>query len=87
MKQKNDDMLIIMKPMQSYMSVAIGNHKHPILSGGDQLMCERQRGSKQYVMDGDTTEDRLYITEPVIEDWHALLKVHCIHCVYIVCID
>ena len=41
---KNDDMLIIMKTMQSYMSV--GNHKGPILlSGGDQLTCERPRAA------------------------------------------
>ena len=72
---KHNDMLAIMTTMQSY----LGEHRDGVLSGGDQLTCERQRGSKRHVMDGDTPKDRLDVLHPVIEDWHALqcfLKVH-----------
>lgn len=72
---KHEDMLVIMRTMQSY----LGEHNSEVLSGGDQLTCERQRGSKRHVMDGDTPQDRLDALHPVIEDWHALqsfLKVY-----------
>ena len=44
-----------------------------ILSGGDQLTCERQYCAQRHLMDGDTPRDRLQLFEPVCEDWHALM--------------
>ena len=66
---KHDDMKIIMQTIQKYM----GAYDGMVLSGGDQLTCERQRCSKFHVMDGNTPEDRLDKIEPVIEDWHTLM--------------
>ena len=60
----NADMLSIMKTQQRYLE----DHNSTVLSGGDQLTCERQRCAKTYVMDGDTQEDRLDLLEPVVED-------------------
>ena len=62
------DMISIMKVQQKYS----GDSDTTVLSGGDQLTCERQRGAKTHVMDGDTWRDRLDLLEPVVEDWHAL---------------
>ena len=61
----NGDMLAIMKTQQTF-------HNSTVLTGGDQLTCERQRCAKTHVMDGNTQEDRLDLLEPVVEDWHAL---------------
>lgn len=58
------DMISIMKTQQSY----LGDRDITVLSGGDQLTCERQRGAKAHVMDGDTRRDRLDLLEPVAED-------------------
>ena len=44
-----------------------------VLSGGDQLTCERQVGAQRHTMDGDTLADRLGLLEPVTEDWHCLV--------------
>ena len=44
-----------------------------VLSGGDQLTCERQVGAQGHSMDGDTVADRLGLLEPMIEDWHCLV--------------
>ena len=47
---KNSDMLEIMKTTQSY----LGDFSSTVLSGGDQLTCERQRCSQQHMMDSNT---------------------------------
>ena len=44
-----------------------------VLSGGDQLTCERQCCSQKHVMHGDTPKERLELVEPVIEGWHTLM--------------
>ena len=61
-------MLDIMKTMQSY----LGDYSGTVLSGGDQLTCERQRCSQQHMMDSNTRSERLELLEPQVEDWHAL---------------
>ena len=76
---KHDDMKAIMQTIQKYK----GAYSGAILSGGDQLTCERQRCSKFHVMDGDNPDDRFDHIEPVIEDWHTLMcylkvKHYCI---------
>ena len=66
------DMLDIMETMHGY----LGKDYHAdqcVLSGGDQLTCERQRASQRHVMCGNTRRERLEILEPVLEDWHALV--------------
>ena len=68
---KHDDMIELLKAMQKYKGQQIGT----VLSGDDQLTCERQRCSKFHVMDGNSPEDRLDQIESVIEDWHALMCV------------
>ena len=35
-----------------YAHAYLGKHRNGVLSGGDQLTCERQRGSKRHVMHG-----------------------------------
>ena len=76
---KHDDMKAIMQTIQKYK----GAYRCAILSGGDQLTCERQRCSKFHVMDGNNPDDRFDHTEPIIEDWHTLMcylkvKHYCI---------
>jgi len=68
----HSDMLDIMKVEQRYLgeNSPIGEK---VLSGGDQLTCKRQVGSKRHVMDGNTPKERLQVLEPVCEDWHALM--------------
>lgn len=68
---KNADMLDIMQSMQGYLGTNFPPNQK-VLSGGDQLTCERQRGAKRHVMDGNTTSDRLDEFEPQTEDWHAM---------------
>ena len=46
-----------------------------VLSGGDQMTCERERGAQRYVMDGDTPRERLELLEPQMEDWHCLVTL------------
>ena len=67
-EMKNSDMLDIMKTMQFY----LGDFSGIVLSGGDQLTCERQRCSQQHMMDSNTRAERLELLEPQVEDWHAL---------------
>ena len=50
------DMLDIMKAQQSYLGNEFNDR---VLSGGDQLTCERQRCAQLHVMDSDTKADRL----------------------------
>ena len=66
----NQDMHEIMRVLQSY----LGESFHgKVISGGDQVTCERQRGVQRHVMDSDTPSERLELLEPVVEDWHALM--------------
>jgi len=68
----HSDMLDIMKVEKRYLgeNSPIGEK---VLSGGDQLTCKRQVGSKRHVMDGNTPKEHLQVLEPVCEDWHALM--------------
>ena len=69
---KHSDMVDIMRIQQSY----LGNdfpETDKILSGGDQLTCERQSCARMHLLDGDTPRDRLQLIEPVCEDWHTLM--------------
>lgn len=76
------DMIDIMHCMQNYLGTEYPSEKK-VLSGGDQLTCERQVGAQRHTMDGDTVIDRLGLLEPVTEDWHCmvcLLSVRiCMH--------
>ena len=69
---KHKDMLDIMTTLQDYFG-----ENYPegqlVLSGGDQLMCERQVGARRHMMDGNTAKERLELLKPVIEDWHCLV--------------
>ena len=56
-----------------------------ILSGGDQLTCERQYCAQRHLMDGDTPRDRLQLFEPVCEDWHALMCLLTVSIITAVC--
>ena len=42
-----------------------------MLSGGDQVTCERQRCCQQNMMDADDPYDRLEFLEPQVEDCNA----------------
>lgn len=66
------DMIDIMHTMQKYLGEEYPCEQR-VLSGGDQLTCERQVGAQRHVMDGDTIRDRLGLLEPVTEDWHCLV--------------
>ena len=70
---KNADMLDIMQTMQGYLGDNFPLEQR-VLSGGDQLTCERQVGAKRHMMDGDTRKDRLDEFEIQTEDWHALMS-------------
>ena len=69
---KHADMVEIMKTMQEYLGEEFPQDKK-VLSGGDQLTCERQACAQRHLMDDDTPRDRLQLVEPVLEDWHALM--------------
>ena len=55
-------MIDIMKCMQGYLGDNYPDERK-VLSGGDQLMCERQVGAQRHTMDGDTVRDRLGLLE------------------------
>ena len=65
------DMVDIMEYMQDRLGEEFSTCK--VLSGGDQLTCERQANAQRHRMDGDSTRDRLQLLEPMCEDWHALM--------------
>ena len=65
---KHSDMFEIMKEQQAYLGK---KYVGTVLSGGDQLTQERQRCSKQHMMDADTPTYRVEHLEPCIEDCHA----------------
>ena len=67
-----NDMVDIMMKMQEYLGEEYPSDHH-ILSGGDQLTCERQIASILHRKDGDTMQERLGIFEPVTSDWHCMV--------------
>lgn len=69
---KHSDMIDIMSQMQDYLGPDYPDDCR-VLSGGDQLTCERQVGAQRHRMDGDTIRERLHLLEPVTEDWHCLV--------------
>ena len=69
---KHRDMLDIMKTLQGYLGEDYPD-QHPVLSGGDQMTCERQAGAQRHMMDGNTEQERLEHLTPVAEDWHCLV--------------
>ena len=69
---KHADMVEIMQSMQGYLGEDFPIDKK-VISGGDQLTCERQSCAQRHLMDGDTPRDRFQLVEPVSEDWHALM--------------
>lgn len=71
---KNKDMVDIMKTLQGYLGEEYSADR-PVLSGGDQLTCERQLGAQRHMMCGNTAEERLELLEPVVEDWHCLVSL------------
>lgn len=66
------DMLDIMNTLQGYLGENYPDDR-PVLSGGDQLTCERQVGSQRHMMCGNTPKERLEWLKPVSEDWHCLV--------------
>ena len=68
----NADMVDIMKEEQSYLG---DKFHHTVLSGCDQMTCERQRCGQQQMMDADTRHGQLEVLEPCVEDWHCLLSI------------
>ena len=48
-------------------------YRGKVLSGGDQLTCERQVCAMRHVICGNTKEECLQLLEPTIEDWHILM--------------
>ena len=70
---KHSDMVDIMTAEHDYLGKEFPENSK-VLSGGDQLTCERQFCAQRHLMDGDTPRDRLQNVEPVCEDWHALMN-------------
>ena len=74
---KHSDMLEIMTTLQGYLGAEFPTTK-AVVSGGDQLTCERQACAQRHLMDGNTPHDRLALLEPVCEDWHGLMCFLCV---------
>ena len=66
------DMIDIMTKMIDYLGSDYPE-EHRLLSGGDQLTCERQVCARRHRMNGDTIRERLDLLEPTTEDWHCLV--------------
>ena len=69
---KAADMIDIMIEKHSYLKDSI---ELTVMSGGDQMTCERQRCSKKHMRDADTCSGQLEQLEPCIEDWHCLMSI------------
>lgn len=69
---KAADMIDIMIEEQSYLG---DSFEYTVMSGGDQVTCERQRCSKKHMLDSDTRSGRLEQIEPCVEDWHCLMSI------------
>lgn len=71
---KHKDMIDIMNTLQSYLGDAAEyDEERRVLSGGDQVTCERQVGAQRHLMCGNTLRERVEILEPVGEDFHFLM--------------
>ena len=77
---KHQDMIEIMKTYQKYLDDSGFSNANRVLSGGDQLTCERQVGSQRHMMCGNTPRERLEVLEPVVEDWHCLVALLAVSC-------
>ena len=73
-ESKKSDMIGIMTQMQKYLGSHYLSHCR-LLSGGDQLTCERQLAALRHRMDGNTVQEHLRLLEPVAEDWHCLVNL------------
>lgn len=71
---KHSDMVDIMVTAHNYLGEDFPPNSK-VLSGGDQLTCERQFCAQRHLMDGDTPRERLQNLEPVCEDWHTLMNL------------
>ena len=69
---KHSDMIDIMTAMHTYLGQDYPSDRR-ILSGRDQLTCERQIGAQRHTMDGDTPKEPLGVLEPLTEEWHCLV--------------
>ena len=69
---KGADMVDIMREQQSYLGEG---YEHTVLSAADDVICERQEGSKRHVMDSDTRTGPQELLEPCTEDWHCLMSI------------
>lgn len=67
---KHEDMIQIMKEQQKYLGDKFDGK---VLSGGDQVTCERQACSQRHLICGNSSRERLQLLEPQTEDWHALM--------------
>ena len=65
-------MLDVITAMQAYLGKSYSDDR-PVLSGGDQLTCERQVAAQRHRMCGNTAKERLELLKPVVEDWHCLV--------------
>ncbi len=65
-------MLDIMNTLQGYLGENYPDDRL-VLSGGDQMTCERQVGAHRHMMCGNTVKERLEHLKPVVEDWHCLV--------------
>ena len=74
---KHSDMLDIMSALQDYLGQEFPTTK-TVVSGGDQLTCERQACAQHHMMDGNSRRDCLALLKPVYEDWHGLMCFLCV---------
>ena len=58
-------MLNIMKTLQNYLGENYPDDR-PVISGGDQVTCERQVGAQRHMMCSNTVKDRLGYLKPVV---------------------
>lgn len=71
---KHEDMIDIMRTLQGYLGKEYSEERR-IVSGGDQLTCERQVGAQRLSSCADSTAECLQLLEPVSEDWHCLVTL------------
>lgn len=64
------DMVDILQAYDEYLGEG---YTRRVVSGGDYLTCERQRGAQLSTVCGATASERLALLEPVNEDWHCLM--------------
>ena len=69
---RHSDMIDIMNVLHDYLGREFPQN-NKVLSGGDQLTCERQVCAQRHLMDSDSPRERLAFLEPVCEDWHCLM--------------